>query len=65
MFIGDRERGKLNLPKKKVIPTLAEYSKTYLELYKGAKENTLGARKRAVKRKTRLRMVQLTMTYLH
>ncbi|KXK25312.1 MAG: phage integrase [Candidatus Brocadia sinica] len=48
MFIGDRERGKLNLPKKKVIPTLAEYSKTYLELYKGAKENTLGARKRAV-----------------
>ncbi|TVM04065.1 MAG: site-specific integrase [Candidatus Brocadia sp. WS118] len=40
MFIGDRERGKLNLPKKKVIPTLAAYSKTYLELYKNAKENT-------------------------
>ncbi|WP_052565162.1 MULTISPECIES: tyrosine-type recombinase/integrase [Candidatus Brocadia] len=40
MFIGDRERGKLNLPKKKVIPTLGEYSKTYLELYRGAKEST-------------------------
>lgn len=40
MFIGDRERGKLHLPKKKVIPTLAEYSKTYLELYKNSKENT-------------------------
>ena len=40
MFISDRERGKLNLPKKKVIPTLAEYSGTYLELYKNAKENT-------------------------
>lgn len=40
MLIGDRERGKLNLPKRKVIPTLTEYSGTYLELYKNAKENT-------------------------
>ncbi len=40
MFISDRERGKLNLPKRKVIPTLAEYSRTYLELHKNAKENT-------------------------
>ena len=48
MFIGDRERGKLNLPKKKVIPTLLEYSKTYLELHRGAKENTLAMKKRVV-----------------
>lgn len=48
MFIGDRERGKLNLPKKKVIPTLAEYAGTYLELYRGAKENTLAMKKRVV-----------------
>lgn len=45
LFISDRERGQLNLPKKKVIPTLAEYSKTYLELYKTAKERTLASKK--------------------
>lgn len=48
MFIGDRERGKLQLPKKKAIPTLAEYSKTYLELYKTAKERTLASKKSLV-----------------
>ena len=48
LFISDRERGKLQLPKKKVIPTLAEYSGTYLELYKGDKENTLVSRHRAI-----------------
>ena len=48
MFIADRERGKLNLPKKKTIPTLAGYSKTYLEFYRMAKENTLSMKRRAV-----------------
>lgn len=48
LFISDRERGKLDLPKKKAIPTLAEYSSTYLELYKGAKESTLATRKSLV-----------------
>src|SRR4030067_3106094 len=41
LFISDRERGQLKLPKKKAVPTLAEYAKTYLALHKGAKENTL------------------------
>lgn len=53
MFISDRERGKLNLPKRKVIPTLAEYSKKYLELHKNAKENTLCAKKVCVNNLTR------------
>lgn len=48
MFIGDRERGKLNLPKKKVVPTLAEYSVSYLKLRKNEKENTRCARTVAV-----------------
>ena len=48
LFISDRERGRLNLAKKKVIPTLAEYSKTYLELYKSAKERTLATKKSLV-----------------
>jgi len=48
LFISDRERGKLQLPKKKVIPTLAEYSRTYIELYKGDKENTFVSRQRAI-----------------
>lgn len=45
LFISDRERGKLNLPKEKAVPTLADYSKTYLELYKIAKERTLATKK--------------------
>lgn len=48
MFIGDRERGQLNLPKKRAIPTLAEYSISYLELRKNEKENTRCARKFSV-----------------
>ncbi|WKZ17755.1 MAG: tyrosine-type recombinase/integrase [Candidatus Jettenia sp. CY-1] len=48
LFISDRERGQLNLPKRKAVPTLTEYSKTYLELHKAAKENTLAMKKRAV-----------------
>lgn len=48
IFIGDRERGQLNLPKGKVITTLAEYSKIYLELSKAAKENTRLSKQRAV-----------------
>ncbi len=39
LFISDRERGQLNLPKNKAIPTLTEYGKTYLELCKNDKEN--------------------------
>ncbi|HHT9138578.1 MAG TPA: phage integrase SAM-like domain-containing protein [Candidatus Wunengus sp. YC60] len=53
LFISDRERGKLQLPKKKVIPTLAEYSKKYLELHKNTKENTLCARRVCVNNLTR------------
>ncbi len=48
LFISDRERGQLKLPKKKTVPTLAEYAKTYLELFKGAKENTFAMKRRAV-----------------
>ncbi len=40
LFISDRERGQLKLPKKKLIPTLAEYSQVYLGLYRNAKETT-------------------------
>ncbi|MCC7211401.1 MAG: site-specific integrase [Candidatus Brocadia sp.] len=39
----------MNLPKKKVVPTLAEYSETYLEFYKASKENTRLAKERSVK----------------
>ncbi|MBF8276821.1 MAG: putative phage integrase [Candidatus Brocadiaceae bacterium] len=48
LFISDRERGQLKLPKKKAVPTLAEYAKEYLELHKGAKENTFVMKRRAV-----------------
>ncbi|MBM2833384.1 MAG: putative phage integrase [Candidatus Brocadiaceae bacterium] len=48
LFISDRERGQLKLPKKKAVPTLAEYAKTYLEQCRGAKENTLALKRRAV-----------------
>ena len=48
LFISDREWGQLKLPKKKSVPTLAEYAKTYLELHKGAKENTFVMKRRAV-----------------
>ncbi|MFO0795575.1 MAG: site-specific integrase [Candidatus Brocadiaceae bacterium] len=48
LFISDRERGVLRLHRKKVVPTLTEYSNTYLDLHRIAKENTLAMRKRAV-----------------
>lgn len=48
LLIGDRERGRLQLPRKKAIPTLAEYSKTYLGLCKEAKGNTFAMKQRAV-----------------
>lgn len=41
LLIADRERGRLSLPKKKHIPVLSEYVKTYLDLQKGISENTL------------------------
>ncbi len=49
LFISDRERGVLKLPKKKVVPTLAAYSETYLELYRNAKENTRNVNRRSTK----------------
>ncbi len=48
LLIADRERGMLKLPKRKVIPTLSDYSKVYLGLYKTAKENTKKAKERTV-----------------
>jgi hypothetical protein len=41
-------RNKFNLPCKKAIPTLKEYSKCYMESHRGAKENTLAMKQRAV-----------------
>jgi integrase len=41
-------RGKFNLPCKKAIPTLKEYSKTYMEPQRGAKENTLAMKQRGI-----------------
>ncbi|GAB60898.1 MAG: site-specific integrase [Candidatus Jettenia sp.] len=38
----------MNLPKKKAIPTLADYCKIYLELHKTAKENTLVSKRTSV-----------------
>ncbi len=48
LFISDRERGQLKLPKKKMVPTFAEYAKTYLELFENSKENTFAMKRRAV-----------------
>ena len=53
MFIADRERGKLNLPKKKAIPTLSAYGQTYLEFCKNDKENTYLLKLRMVTTLTR------------
>src|SRR3990172_1870732 len=41
-------RHKFNLPCERAISTLKEYSKTYMELHRGAKENTLAMKKRAI-----------------
>jgi integrase len=40
LLISDRERGKLSLPKRKIIPTLSAYGQTYLDICKNDKENT-------------------------
>ncbi len=53
MFIADRERGKLNLPKKKAIPTLSVYGQTYLDFCKNDKENTYLLKLRMVTTLTR------------
>ena len=53
MFISDRERGKLNLPKKKAIPTLSAYGQTYLDFCKNDKENTYLLKLRMVTTLTR------------
>lgn len=47
MFIADRERSRLNLPKSKRIPMLSAYIKTYLSLQKGVTENTRLMKERA------------------
>ncbi len=45
---GNLRRNMFGLPNTKKIPTLAEYARIYLEMYKGVKENTLAMKKRAV-----------------
>ena len=49
LLIADRERGKLNLSSKKVIPTFKEFCKEYLESISTGKENTVSQKRRAVK----------------
>lgn len=53
MFIADRERGKLSLPKKKAIPTLSAYGQIYLDFCKNGKENTYLLKLRMVTTLTR------------
>src|SRR3972149_11767016 len=53
MFIADRERGKLSLPKKKAIPALSAYGQTYLDFCKSDKENTFLLKLRMVTTLTR------------
>ncbi len=53
MFIADRERGKLSLPKKKAIPTLSAYGQIYLDFCKNDKENTYLLKLRMVTTLTR------------
>ncbi len=53
LLVGDRERGMLRLPRRRNMPTLVEYCKQYLESAKNDKENTLYAKKRAVKTLTK------------
>ena len=53
MFISDRERGKLNLPKKRAIPTLSAYGQIYLDFCKNDKENTYLLKLRMVTTLTR------------
>ncbi len=53
MFISDRERGKLDLPKRKAIPTLSAYGQIYLDFCKNDKENTFLLKLRMVTTLTR------------
>ena len=53
MFIADRERGKLNLPRRKTIPTLSAYGQIYLDFCKNDKENTYLLKLRMVTTLTR------------
>jgi integrase len=53
LLVGDRERGMLRLPRRRNMPTLAEYCKQYIKSAKNDKENTLYAKKRAVKALTK------------
>ena len=53
MFIADRERGKLSLPKKKITPTLSAYGQIYLDFCKNDKENTFLLKLRMVTTLTR------------
>ncbi|MBM4056065.1 MAG: site-specific integrase [Planctomycetes bacterium] len=48
LIIGDRERGRLDLPKLRGIPTLTQYAKKYLDACKNEKENTRLSKTRAV-----------------
>jgi integrase len=48
LFISDRERGRLNLPSTKKIPTLNDYCQTYLSSLKHSRENTRKSAERAV-----------------
>jgi integrase len=49
ILIGDRERGMLRLPRRRNMPTLAEYCNQYLENARNDKENTFLCKARAVK----------------
>ena len=53
LLIGDRERGILRLPRRRNMPTLAEYCEQYLESARNDKENTFRCKKRAVKALTK------------
>ncbi len=47
-IMGNLRRNMFGLPNAKKIPTLTEYAKTYLEVFRNAKENTLAMKRRAV-----------------
>ena len=53
LLIADRERGKLQLPRRVAIPSLSEYSKIYLADCKNDKENTYMLKIRMVSALTR------------
>ncbi len=45
---GNLRRQMFGLPTARKIPTLAEYAKTYLEMHRGTRQNTLAAKRRAI-----------------